>query len=242
MPSPKSGIDAPDSIRISIRDTGKGLAPDQLAQLFQSFNRLGQEAGEEAGTGIGLVVSKQLVEAMGGTIGVESVVGMGSVFWIELATTPAPLATLETAPTAPGQPPVAATTLTRAVLCVEDNPANLELVRQLIARRPGLRLLTATNGMLGIESARADQPEVILMDINMPGMSGIDAMKILRADPVTAHIPIIAISANAMPRDIENGLKAGFFNYLTKPIKISSFMDALDAALDFSQTAAGRVA
>ena len=121
----------------------------------------------------------------------------------------------------------------RTLLYVEDNPANLELVEQLIARRPDLRLLSAADGNLGIEFARAYQPEVILMDINLPGISGIEAMKILRADPSTAHIPIIALSANAVPRDIEKALEAGFFNYLTKPIKVNQFMDALDVALSF---------
>ena len=119
----------------------------------------------------------------------------------------------------------------RTLLYVEDNPANLKLVEQLIARRPALRLLTAVDGNQGIQLARAHQPDVILMDINLPGISGIEAMKILRDDPTTAHIPIVALSANAMPRDIAKGLVAGFFSYLTKPIKVNEFMEALDAAL-----------
>ena len=123
------------------------------------------------------------------------------------------------------------------LLYVEDNPANLELVQQLIARRHNLRLLTAADGNLGIEFARDYMPDVILMDINLPGISGIDAMKILRADPLTEHIPILALSANAVPGDIEKGLEAGFFNYITKPIKVNQFMDALDLALVFSQSA-----
>ena len=106
----------------------------------------------------------------------------------------------------------------RTLLYVEDNPANLKLVEQLIARRPDLRLLSAQDGNLGIELARASQPDVILMDINLPGISGIEALKILREDPATAHIPVVALSANAMPRDIEKGLEAGFFRYLTKPL------------------------
>jgi CheY-like chemotaxis protein len=130
----------------------------------------------------------------------------------------------------------------RTLLYVEDNPANLELVEQLIARRLDLRLLSAADGNLGIEYARAYQPEVILMDINLPGISGIEAMKILRADPSTAHIPIVALSANAVPRDIEKGLEAGFFSYLTKPIKVDQFMAALDVVLNHSQTASDRAA
>ncbi len=128
------------------------------------------------------------------------------------------------------------------VLYVEDNPANLELVAQLIARRQDLRLLTATDGQLGVEYARACLPDVILMDINLPGLSGTAAMKLLRADPATAHIPVIALSANAVPRDIQRGLEAGFFNYVTKPIVVGHFMDALDLALAHCATTAQQAA
>ncbi len=234
-------ISRTDAIRISVRDTGAGLAPEQLGQLFQPFNRLGREASAEEGTGIGLVVTKRLVELMGGAIGVESALGTGSVFWIELSLANAPLlAVREAERAALVQPQMADGAPLRTLLYVEDNPANLELVEQLIARRPDLRLLSAADGNLAIEFARAYQPELILMDINLPGISGIEAMKMLRADPVTAHIPIIALSANAVPRDIERALEAGFFNYLTKPIKVNQFMDALDAALSYSRTASGR--
>jgi CheY-like chemotaxis protein len=237
VPSP------PDSIRIRVRDTGMGLSADQIAQLFQPFNRLGKEASVEEGTGIGLVVTKRLVELMGGAIGVESTVGVGSTFWIDLG-----LATAQqfTAPEAaqlslvPAQSPEALPR--RTLLYVEDNPANLELVEQLIARRPDLRLLSAADGNLGVEFARAYLPDVILMDIHLPGLSGIEALKILRADPTTAHIPIIALSANAVPRYIEMGLDAGFFDYLTKPIKVNLFMEALDVALQHSRTASARTA
>jgi PAS domain S-box-containing protein len=234
---------SPDSIRISVRDTGAGLAPEQIAQLFQPFNRLGKEASAEEGTGIGLVVTKRLVELMGGTIGADSAIGAGSVFWFELNLTTAPLlAVQETEHAALVRPQVQDGIPQRTLLYVEDNPANLELVEQLVARRPDLRLLSAADGNLGIEFARVYQPEVILMDINLPGISGLEAMKILRADPSTAHIPIIALSANAVPRDIEKALEAGFFNYLTKPIKVNQFMDALDAALKISQTTPARAA
>ncbi len=222
----------PGLIHISVRDTGAGMAPEQLAQLFQPFNRLGKEASAEEGTGIGLVVTKRLVELMGGTIGVESAVGMGSVFWIELSLTTAPqLEVREGEPATLLQPRELEGGPLRTLLYVEDNPANLELVEQIIARRPDLHLLSAADGNIGIEFARAYQPEVILMDLNLPGISGVEAMKILRADPSTAHIPIIALSANALAHDIEKALAAGFFNYLTKPIKVNVFMDALDVAL-----------
>jgi len=227
------------SIRISVRDTGQGLTPTQLLQLFQPFNRLDKEGGVEQGTGIGLMVTKRLVEMMGGTLGVESTVGVGSVFWIELSVAATPqLALREGERAAPARPQVAHGAPLRTVLYVEDNPANLELIEQLIARRPELHFLSAADGNLGVEFARAYHPEVILMDIGLPGISGVEAMKILRADPATAQIPIIALSANAMPRDIERGLAAGFFNYITKPIKVDQFTEALNAALKFSQTLA----
>ena len=121
------------------------------------------------------------------------------------------------------------------MLYVEDNPANMKLVEQLIARCPDIRLVTAVNGTLGIKIARATRPQVILMDINLPGISGIEALKILREDPATAHIPVVALSANAMPRDIAKGLELGFFRYLTKPIKVKEFMDTLNTALEFAE-------
>jgi PAS domain S-box-containing protein len=226
-------------LRINVSDSGEGLTPEQLAQLFQPFNRLGKEGGQEEGSGIGLVVTKRLVELMGGRIGVESVAETGSTFWVELALTGAPqLAMAEIELTTLPRPNVAPETMERTVLYVEDNPANLALVEQLVASRPDLRLLSAVNGYSGVELARAYLPQVILMDINLPGMSGLDAMRILRADPATAHIPIIAISANAMPREIKSCLDAGFFDYLTKPIKVNLFLGTLDMALDFAKMGA----
>jgi PAS domain S-box-containing protein len=223
----------PESVRVSVRDTGAGLPSDMLRQLFQPFNRLGQERGTEEGTGIGLVMSKRLVEMMGGVIGVESTFGSGSVFWFELDSAPAPLLAVETATLAAITPPqLRQGAPVRTVLYVEDNLLNLKLVEHLIGRRPDLRLLSARDGSLGIQLARANQPQVILMDLNLPGMSGIEALRILRQDPATAHIPVLALSANAMPRDIERGLQAGFFRYVTKPIKVLEFMQTLDVALE----------
>ena len=223
--------------RISFRDTGIGLTPEKLAQLFQPFNRLGQEGSATEGTGIGLVVSKRLVELLGGEIGAQSTVGVGSVFWVELNTTAAPgLATCFQAPEPTASEPVPDGMPIRTVLCIEDNPANLMLVEQLIARRPDLRLLSARDGQSGVEIARTALPDVILMDINLPVVNGIQALKVLAREPATAGIPVIALSANAMPRDIEKGLEVGFFSYLTKPIKVDVFMAAVDAALQVHAT------
>ena len=230
----------PGRIRICVKDTGEGLSPDKLMQLFQPFNRLGKEAGVEEGTGIGLMVSKRLVELMKGEIGVESTIGVGSVFWIDLNLTAEPRRAAAAKPTAIAQAQVQAGAQLRTLLYVEDNPANLMLVEDLIARRPDIRLLSATDGNGGIKIARASRPDMILMDINLPGISGIQALKILRADPATAHIPVVALSANAIPRDIEKGLAAGFFRYLTKPIKVNEFMDTLDEALKFAKTKSAR--
>ena len=232
-------LDTPGRIRIRITDSGAGLAPEQITQLFQPFNRLGQEATTEEGTGIGLVVCKRLIELMGGIIGVESTVGVGSVFWIELdLTSEHREAVAATEPGTVARARQQTNTPLRTLLYVEDNPANLMLVEDLIARRSDLRLLSAGDGNQGIAMAVTSLPDVILMDINLPGISGIRALRILGDDARTAHIPVIALSANAMPRDIEKGLAAGFFRYLTKPIKVNEFMITLDVALAFAATTA----
>ena len=232
-------LNPPDFIRISVRDTGAGLTPEQLMQLFQPFNRLGQKGDVEEGTGIGLVVCKRLVELMGGCIGVESTVGEGSVFWFELILTTEQQATAHidqftTIAEADAQADEHKSTL----LYIEDNPANLMLVEDLLARRSDIRFLSAKEAIIGIEIARTSIPDVILMDINLPGISGIDALKILADIPETAHIPVVAFSANAIPRDIEEGLEAGFFRYLTKPIKVTEFMETLDMTLKHAKTEA----
>ena len=224
----------PERLRISIKDSGAGLSPEKLAQLFQPFNRLGQENGTEEGTGIGLVVTRQLVDLMGGTIGVESTVGMGSEFWIELIRDVTPQLSAGNSMPVEFSPQTQGNTALRTLLYVEDNPANLMLVEQIIEGHPHIRMLSARDGNHGIALARTHLPDVILMDINLPGINGIEALNILRKDPATMYIPVVALSANAMLRDIEKGLEAGFFRYLTKPIKVNEFMNALDDALKFS--------
>ncbi|MBX3621681.1 MAG: response regulator [Rhizobacter sp.] len=220
------------AVRVTVRDTGAGLRPDQVAGLFQPFNRLGQEAGSVEGSGIGLVVTKRLVELMAGRIGVHSTPGTGSEFWIELQRahtappgpddaprTPAPLPAAQPVPDVP------------LLLYVEDNPANLRLVEEIVAFRGDLRMLTAPDAQLGIELARAHVPRLILMDINLPGLNGRDAQAILAADPLTRHIPVIAVTANAMPRDRAQSMAAGFADYVTKPIHVGRLNEAIDKAL-----------
>jgi PAS domain S-box-containing protein len=232
----------PGRLRIYVADTGDGLSPEKVAQLFQPFNRLGQEATVGEGTGIGLVVSKRLIELMMGAIGVESTVGKGSLFWIEMnLTTGLQTADDDTQPTMAVAVQGVAASYAYTLLYVEDNPANLMLVENIIERRPDIRLLSARDGHSGVATARLALPDVILMDINLPGLSGSKALEILACDPATAHIPVVAISANAMPRDIEQGLEAGFFRYLTKPIRVTEFMEMLDDALAFAKNPSSAV-
>ena len=220
-----------DTARVVVRDTGPGLRPEQVASLFQPFNRLGQEAGAVEGTGIGLVVTKRLVELMGGRIGVHSTPGVGSEFWVELKRSQdtAVIADTDRMPLTPRD--ALAMPHMPLLLYVEDNPANLRLVEEIVAFRGDLRMLSAPDAQLGIELARAHLPQVILMDIHLPGLSGTDARALLAADPVTRHIPVIAVTADAMPRARAQGMEAGFFQYLTKPIHVGKLNDAIDAAL-----------
>jgi signal transduction histidine kinase/ActR/RegA family two-component response regulator len=224
----------PKRVRLSVQDTGHGLDAAQVDALFQPFNRLGQENGSEEGTGIGLVVTRRLVELMKGTIGVTSSVGGGTVFWIELGMTEPARAVLPSGTVLPLERRVAAgqgAGACHTLLYVEDNPANLKLVEEIVAFRSDLQLLAAPDAHLGIDMAKAHQPRLILMDINLPGMSGIDALAELRRDPATSHIPVLALTANAMPREVERGLEAGFYRYLTKPINVDEFNDAIDSTL-----------
>ena len=221
-------------VRISVRDTGVGLDAEQLALLFQPFNRLGQEGGTEEGSGIGLVVTKRLVELMDGNIGVSSAPGEGSTFWIELRVVDA--VPLPAAPALP-RPDLTGALLEHSapvtLLYVEDNPANLTLVEEIVRYCPQLQLLTATDGRLGVEMARTHLPQLILMDINLPHVNGTDALKLLRADPRTAHIPVIALTANAMPGDVERSMALGFYRYLTKPINLDEFTEAINSTLAY---------
>jgi len=229
-------------VRISIQDTGAGLTADQLRSLFQPFNRLGRDGTGIEGSGIGLVLTKRLVELMGGTIGVHSTPGTGSTFWIDLRSAErvrVDLASVEPRLPTPtelvgGDPQVA------TILCVDDNRANLALLTEALSLRADCLVLTATDGQAGVEMARNHSPDVILMDNNMPVMSGRDAMRILRADPATAGIPVIAVSAAAMPAMVSSGLEQGYFRYLVKPYDLVDLTDAVDAAIDSVRRTAPR--
>ncbi|HZV93943.1 MAG TPA: ATP-binding protein [Caldimonas sp.] len=221
----------PQAIRISVQDTGIGMRAEQLKSLFQPFNRLGQEAGVQEGTGIGLVLTKRLVELMGGSLSVTSTPGVGTVFSIELEATEAESQAARAEPVETGTDRSASESATMTVLCVEDNPVSLKLIEEVVGAREGIRLLTAANGRDGLAVARARLPDVILMDNNMPVMSGREAQRLLSADPRTANIPVIAISANAMTGAVAEGLAAGYFRYLTKPVDLGDLRRALDDAL-----------
>ena len=225
----------PERVRVLVRDRGEGLSAAQLTQLFQPFNRLGQENTPTKGTGIGLVVSRQLVNVMGGELGVESTEGVGSVFWFEFERAWAVPTTPLQAPAAPAQPALLRPNLVpRSVLYVEDNPANMTLIEQILADRCGLSLLGAKDAIEGVDMARCHVPDVIVMDINLPGINGFEALKMLQADPITARIPVMALSANAMTHDVEKGMAAGFYAYLTKPIRVNEFLMALNEGLTMS--------
>ena len=225
---------AGDMLRLSVTDTGPGIPEEEHAHLFAPFTRVKDTSGEVEGTGIGLTITKQLVELMGGRIGFESAPGRGSSFWFELplahreaqpARRPEALA-VEAIETIGGEFVDAPT-----VLYVEDDAANLRLMEQIIQRFTNIELVSAHTAEIALEIAVANPPDVILMDINLPGMNGTEALRILRDDNATSSIPVIAVSANAMPGDIREGLKAGFDGYLTKPIRIAKALNVIKQAI-----------
>ena len=218
-------------LRIEVKDTGIGIAPEKYSELFDSFSRLGAESSAIEGTGIGLAISRRLVELMNGEVGVESNPGAGSLFWIEL---PAGHELHHQQVEALEAPISAARTDVHAdytVLYIEDNPANLRFMSHLFRRRSNLQLLTATEPSEGLLLAEMQQPDLILLDIHLPGMDGYEVFSYLQASETTRHIPVIAVSANAMPNDIERARTAGFRDYCTKPIEIGKFLQSVDTIL-----------
>ena len=220
-----------NQVRLSITDTGAGITSEQIQELFRPFNRLGAEHSATEGTGIGLALSKRLVELQQGQIGVESTPGIGSSFWVDFPSCTLATSTVDDAPEISTSHPDSNHAPSKKILYIEDNPANLKMVEHLIRRRPNLTLISALNPVLGLELASAHYPDLILLDIQLPDMDGYQVLKRLQADEQTRNTPVIAISANAMPRDIKRGEAAGFVEYLTKPINAKQFMQVLDQTL-----------
>ncbi len=214
------------TVRIAVVDDGPGIAPERVERLFQPFERLGAESGPVEGSGIGLALSRHLAEAMGGRMGVQTQAGLGATFWIDMPLGEAPDGD---APQGAGAARDAGPAL--QVLYIEDNVANLRVVEAMLRLRPALRLTTAMRGEHGLELARRLRPDVILLDIHLPGLDGYAVLDALRTDAATRAIPVIALSADAMPAEIDRGRRAGFADYLTKPVIVDDLFAALDRAL-----------
>ncbi len=219
-------------LRIKVSDTGRGLPPDALERLFTPFERLGADQAGIEGTGLGLALSKRLVEAMGGTLGVESTLGRGSAFWVELTLAESPVDRLPRdgqGPVSPASP--AAPSQGGIVLYVEDNLSNVQLIKRLLAHRPGVRLLPVMQGRLALDLASQHNPDLILLDLQLPDIPGDEVLRRLRETPETRHIPVIVISADATPGQTERLRTAGAWQYLTKPLDVKKFLSLLDEAL-----------
>jgi len=220
-----------ETMRISVADTGPGIPDELQGKLFTAFNRLGAENSETEGTGIGLVVCKDLVKMMNGSIGFESKVGIGSTFWFELPLTKTKTKDHENESEIISQGVEAFSDIQGILLYVEDNPDNLKLMEMIVSKIDGLSLISAQTGEMGVELALTKQPDVIILDINLPNISGFETLKLLQSHELTKDIPVIAMSAAATKFDIEKGTKAGFFKYLTKPIQIPVVIECLRTAL-----------
>jgi CheY-like chemotaxis protein len=218
-------------LRLRVTDTGPGIPADRVGELFQPFSRLGIENSNIEGTGIGLTITRRIVEAMGGTVDVQSQAGVGSTFWVEL-----PLDSLAGPPhhapsSGTAEPAAEFAAVHHTVLYIEDNPSNIKLVAMILSRRQHIRLLTAHTPELGIELARTQQPDLILLDINMPGMDGYQVLEVFKTDAAVKGIPVVAVTANAMMHDIKRGKAAGFADYLTKPLHVTQFLETVDRHL-----------
>ena len=223
---------ADGQVRILVQDTGPGIPADKLPRLFTPFDRLGAEQTDIQGTGMGLALSKRLAEAMGGSLTAHSVEGQGSTFTLELALAEDPLERYEQTSLAPPAPSHDhGSGQERTVLYVEDNPSNLRLIERVLGQRGGVRLLTATQGQLVHDLARQHQPDLILLDQHLPDMAGEEVLGRLRADPHTAHLPVVVVSADATAGQIQRLLAAGATHYLTKPLDVTRFLEVVDELL-----------
>lgn len=216
--------------RIEITDTGKGLTPEEIGKLFTPFERLGAANSTIEGTGIGLALSKSLMQAMGGRIGVESIVNQGSTFWVEMPLAIGSGQQIDDAMQCNGTPDFVETR-PKTVLYIEDNPANLRLVERLFHREPSIRLLTATRGRAGVELAYDQVPDLILLDMNLPDMHGKQVLEELLSHPIVGEKPVILVSADGTAQEIRDALAAGASDYLTKPLDIQLFLSTVKAAL-----------
>ncbi len=217
--------------RVSITDTGPGIAPEKLDRLFVPFERLGAETSGVEGTGLGLALSQRIIAALGGSLGVASTVGEGSIFWIDLPAAHVPAMEDEPAPAAPiARAPESAAVL-RKILYIEDQDLNLRLVERILNTRPGFQLISAMQGGLALDLAREHRPDIILLDLNLPDMSGDEVLRRLKADPQLAGIPVLMVSADAMGDRVEELLNLGASGYLTKPYKLREFFRVIDEAL-----------
>ncbi len=218
--------------RVTVSDTGPGIPEEKLARLFVPFERLGAESSGVEGTGLGLALSQRIVVALGGSLGVESSVGEGSSFWIDLPAVHLPANEDEPPPDAPLTPLEEPTTIQRKVLYIEDQDLNLRLVERILNNRPGYHLITAMQGGIALDLAREHRPDVILLDLNLPDMSGDEILQHLKADAALSDIPVIMVSADAMGDRIDELLKLGASGYLTKPYKLREFFRVIDEALE----------
>ncbi len=226
-------------LRIEIADSGQGIAPERLPIIFEAFNRRGTVRGQVGGTGIGLIITRRLVDLMGGEVGVNSELGVGTTFWVDLpvannlavSVTPSARAP-EPMPLVDSLAPFDANAHHFSVLCIDDNPVNLKLIAQLLTKRPRIHLITAHTPGLGIQLALGRQPDLILLDINMPGMDGYQVLEVLKTYARTQSIPIIAVTGNATPRSDALGGSSGLADYLTKPLDAEKFLATVDYWLD----------
>jgi PAS domain S-box-containing protein len=219
-----------DGARISVVDNGIGIPEDKRAKIFEPFHRAGQETGPIQGTGIGLAISKRLAELMRGKVGFTTESDKGSEFWIEVPLDSAPATTTPPVPHVAGDSPLSVGPRHK-IIYVEDNPSNIAFMRELIDDLAAIDLLTAPSAEIGLELIRAHLPDVVIMDINLPGMSGIDATKQLAEWPETKAIPVIALTAAALTRDTARGRESGFYRYLTKPVKVDELTGVLEELL-----------
>jgi CheY-like chemotaxis protein len=215
-----------------VSDTGRGFTPEELSRLYQPFTRFGREGDTTEGAGIGLVITRRLVELMHGQLDVESVAGSGSVFSVTLPACDAPARLAPAGPAASSSAPAIPAAGTRhRLLYVEDNPSNVSLLREVLRLRPGCELQVATDGLTGLALARAERFDLAIIDIDLPGLDGVELCLQLRNDPATRSLPLLALSANAMPADIGRALRAGFDRYLTKPFDVTSMLGEMDRLL-----------